>query len=152
MLPMPEPTPRQTAERLVRAAIGADPGDMADCYAPSVVIEMPFPARALYPDRIETTREDLRERFRAGAAIRRYRRLSDVVIHETTDSEVVIAEYQLHGELIESGEPFAQRFVMVMTIRDGEIVHSRDYTNPIVGARMMGKLPDLLSELDAARR
>jgi ketosteroid isomerase-like protein len=74
------------------------------------------------------------------------------VIHETTDSEVVIAEYQLHGELIESGEPFAQRFVMVMTIRDGEIVHSRDYTNPIVGARMMGKLPDLLSELDAARR
>ena len=107
---------------------------------------MPFAAEPLYPDRIQTTREELRARFRAGTAVRRYQRLSDVVIHETADPEVVIAEYQLHGELLEQGEPFAQRFVMVMTVRDGQIVHTRDYTNPITGARLLGKLPELLAE------
>lgn len=147
---MPATTsPRQTAERLLHAVIGANPGDIADCYAPAVVIEMPFAAPALYPSRIETTREELRARFQAGAAARRYQRLSDAVIHDTADPEVVITEYQLHGELIETGEPFSQRFVMVMTVREGQIVHSRDYTNPITGARLLGKLPELLAALGA---
>ena len=142
-------SPRQTVQRLLHAVVRPDPGDIADCYAPAVVIEMPFAAVPLYPARIETTREELRTRFRAGAAIRRYQRLSDVVIHDTADPEVVIAEYQLHGELTQAGEPFSQRFVMVMTVRDGQIVHSRDYTNPITGARLLGKLPELLAALGA---
>jgi uncharacterized protein len=75
---------------------------MAEFYAPEVVIEMPFATAGLYPARIETTREELRARFRAGAAARRYRDLRDVVIHETADPGVVIAEYRLDGELAES--------------------------------------------------
>jgi uncharacterized protein len=142
-------SPRQTAERLLAATVSPDPGDIADCYAPDVVIEMPFAATPLYPGRIETTREELRARFRAGAAIRRYQRLSDIVIHDTADPEVVITEYQLHGELTQNGEPFSQRFAMVMTVRNGQIVHSRDYTNPITGARLLGKLPELLAALGA---
>jgi uncharacterized protein len=142
-------SPRQTAERLLRATLSPDPGDIADCYAPAVVIEMPFAAAPLYPARIETTREELRARFRAGAAIRRYQRLSDVVIHDTAGPGVVIAECQLHGELTQTAEPFSQRFVMVMTVRDGQIVHSRDYTNPITGARLLGKLPELLAAFGA---
>lgn len=103
-------------------------------------------------DRIETTREELRVRFSAGAAVRRYQRLSDVIIHETADPEVVIAKYQLHGELLTTAGPFSQRFVMVMTVRDGLIVRSRDYTNPITGARLLGKVPELLEALaDDAR-
>lgn len=93
-------SPRWAAERLLHATLSPDPGEIADCYAPGVVIEMPFAAAALYPSRIETTREELRAQFRAGAAVRRYQRLSDVFIHDTADPEVVITEYQLHGELI----------------------------------------------------
>lgn len=144
-------SPRQTAERLLRAAISPEPGDMADCYAPDVVIEMPFAVAPLYPDRIETSREELRARFAAGAAVRRYRRLSDVVIHETADPDVVIAEYVLHGELTATGEPFAQRFVMVLTMRDGLITHSRDYANPVTGARLLGRVRDLVAALSAGQ-
>jgi ketosteroid isomerase-like protein len=140
-------SPRQTVERLLRAAISPDPADTADCYGPTVVIEMPFAVAPLYPSRIETTREELRARFAAGPAVRSYQRLSDVVIHETADPEVVITEYQLHGEMTATAEPFSQRFVMVMTIRDGQIVHSRDYTNPVTGARLLGKLPGLIAAL-----
>jgi ketosteroid isomerase-like protein len=92
------------------------------------------------------TREELRARFRAGAAARRYRD-RDVVIHETADPGVVIAEYRLDGELAESAEPISLRFVMVMTIRDGQIVHTRDYTDPVAGARALGRVPQLLAAL-----
>ncbi|MGW3343123.1 nuclear transport factor 2 family protein [Nonomuraea rubra] len=57
-------------------------------------------------------------------------RLENVVLHETTDPEVVIAEYDLHGHVLSSGQPFASTYVMVMRIRDGLIVHSRDYADP----------------------
>jgi uncharacterized protein len=143
------PRPRETAERFLRAAIGADPGDMADCYAPSVVIEMPFAVAPLMPARVETTREELRARFRAGTASRRYKRLGEVVIHETADPEVVIVEYELHGEFTGTAEPFSLRFLMILTVRDGQIVHSRDYGNPIAGARVIGRLPELIAALSA---
>lgn len=142
-------SPRQTVEQLLQAAIGPDPGSVADCYAASVEIEMPFAAASLYPQRIDTTREALRDRFRSGATMRRYQDLDDAVIHETTDPEVVITEYRLHGELIQTGESFSQRFVMVVTVRDGLIVHTRDYTNPITAARLLGRIPELLAELGA---
>jgi uncharacterized protein len=144
-------SPRQVAERLLDAIIGPDPGAIADCYAPRVVIEMPFAVAPLYPDRIETTREELRARFRAGTAIRRYTRLSNVAIHETAEPGVVIAEYDLHGQLTGTAERFEQRFVMIMTIRDRQVVHSRDYTNPVTGARLLGRLPELLAALGAGQ-
>jgi hypothetical protein len=144
---MPAISPRRTAEQFLRATLSPDPGDMADFYAPEIVIEMPFAPAGLYPTRIETTREELRARFRAGAAARRYRDLRDVVIHETADPGVVIVEYGLDGEMTESAEPFSLRFVMVMTIRDGQIVHTRDYADPIAGARALGRIPQLLAAL-----
>ncbi len=36
---------------------------------------------------------------------------------------------------------------MRMTTRDGKIVHSRDYTDPIAGARVLGMLPRLIELL-----
>jgi uncharacterized protein len=140
-------SPRQTVEQLLKAVVGAVPGDMADCYAPEVVIEMPFAVDALYPPRIVTTREELRARFQAGTAVRRYKALDNVTIHETADPAVIIAEYELHGEMTGTGELFSARYAMVITVQDGYIVHSRDYTDPIAGARLLGRLPELISAL-----
>jgi uncharacterized protein len=140
-------TARETIEQFLRAAVSPAPGDMADCYAAEVVIEMPFSVDALYPSRIETTREELRARFQTGAATRRYKSLHDVTIHQTTDPEVIVAEYELHGEMTATAEPFSARFAMVITVRDGYIVHSRDYADPIAGAKLLGRLPELVSAL-----
>jgi uncharacterized protein len=43
---------------------------------------------------------------------------------------VVIIECELHGEFTQAAEPFSLRFLMVLTVKDGQIVHSRDYSNP----------------------
>jgi uncharacterized protein len=138
---------RQTVEQFLRAAVSGRPGDIADCYAPEVVIEMPFAIEALYPSRIEATRESLRARFDAGASVRRYTGLSDVTIHETSDPEVIVAEYTLHGQMTSTARSFTNRFAMVVTVRDGYIVHSRDYSDPIAAARLLGKVPDLIAAL-----
>lgn len=143
-------TARDTAERFLAATTGADPGDLADFYAPQVVIDMPFAPAVIYPARTETDREALRARFRAGAALRRYERVSDVRIHETADPEVVVTEYDLHGRLTATDEPFMLSFLMVMTVRDGLIVHTRDYADPIAGAKALGRLPALLEALAQA--
>jgi hypothetical protein len=146
----PANSPRNTVERFLHAAISGHPENIADCYAADVVMEMPFAVAPLFPDRIETTREQLRARFRAGAAVRRYTGLGKVMIHETADPEVVVVEYELHGQMVATDEPFTLPFALVMTIRDGHIVHSRDYTDPIAGARALGKLPDLLTALSGS--
>ena len=141
---------RELVERFLTAAVSEHPEDMADCYADQVVIEMPFTA-GLYPSRIETTRDDLRRRFAAVPAVRTYERLADVHIHETADPEVVIAEYSIHGHLVADGQPFVLPIAMVLTVRDGQIVHSRDYSDPVAGARVLGRVPELLASLTAAR-
>jgi ketosteroid isomerase-like protein len=142
------PRPQETIERFLKAVVSPAPGDMADCYADQVVIEMPF-ASGLVPARLETTREEIRQRFAAGAAARRYTGLRDVRVHETADPDVVVLEYTLDGTRVGDGEPFTMTFVMVLTFRDGLIAHSRDYADPIAGARALGRLPELAASLTA---
>jgi len=85
-----------------------------------------------------------------GASQRRYDAAHDVVIHETTDPDVVIVEYGLRGTLEPTGEAFDQPFSLVVTVRDSHIVHSRDYSDPIVGAEVLGIVPQLVEALTAA--
>ena len=93
----------------------------------------------------------MRARYQAGRAKRQYKSLSNVAIHETTDPDVVILEYDLHGEFTETAEPFSMRFLMILTMRDGQIVHSTDYSNPKAGAEFLGKLPELVAALSAGQ-
>lgn len=80
--------------------------------------------------------------------MRRYERVSGVRIHETADRQVVV-EYGLHGRPVGDGKPFTPSFVMVVTVRDGMIVHTRDHADPIAGATAPGRLPALLEALAA---
>jgi ketosteroid isomerase-like protein len=121
---------------------------MADCYADRVIIEMPF-AAGLTPERLENTREEIRQRFAAGAAARRYTAIRDVRVHETADPDVLVIEYTIDGTRIADGGRFTMRFVMVLTFRNGLIAHARDYTDPIAGARALGRLPELVARLTA---
>ena len=142
----PAPSPRQTVERFLAAAVSPAPGDMADCYAERFVIELPF-ASGLGPERTEATREETRARFAAGAAARRYTAVRDLRVHETADPDVLIVEYRLDGIRVADGERFSLAFVMVLTFADGLIIHSRDYSDPIAGFRALGRLPELAARL-----
>jgi ketosteroid isomerase-like protein len=51
----------------------------------------------------------------------------DVVIHETADPEVIVAEYAVVASLPGSGRRASAAFAVVLRARDGRIVHWREY-------------------------
>jgi ketosteroid isomerase-like protein len=128
-------TAREVAERFLEVAAG---DGLADLYAEDSVIEMPFAPPGI-PGRFEG-REGHRSRFELAATMIRRDRADNVVIHETADPEVVILEFDLHSTLIATGRPVVLSYVMVMRIRDGLIVHSRDYGNPLAAAEFRDEL------------
>jgi ketosteroid isomerase-like protein len=62
------------------------------------------------------------------------------MIHETTDPETVIVEYDAHGTVIPTGAPLHQTIIAVLRIRDGLIVSYRDYLNPLVLAEALASV------------
>ena len=80
------------------------------------------------------SREALREHFAGGPqpyqgpTLRR--QPTRINVHETTDPEVIVAEFQYEGTVVETGEPFTIPAVFVMRVRDGKIVESRDCSTP----------------------
>jgi ketosteroid isomerase-like protein len=49
------------------------------------------------------------------------------IVHRTDDPEVIVAEFEYRGRHLVSGKPFTVPCVFVLRVRDGKIVHSRDY-------------------------
>lgn len=60
-----------------------------------------------------------------------YRPLSydELVIHETADPEVIVVEFDLHGENSHTGEKYRRSYIQVLRVRDGKIASLRDYFN-----------------------
>lgn len=128
-------TPRETVERMLRTTIDNAWDEFADLYAEDVVIEMPFTPTGKTATAVG--REGLRERVKSFGSIRQLTKLDNLVVHETTDPEVVIMEYDLHGQFRDQ-KPFELSYIMVIRVRDGLIVRSRDYGNPVATSRAMG--------------
>jgi ketosteroid isomerase-like protein len=137
---MPETSPRAVFERLIRGISEGRWHDLADLYAEDAVVEQPFVSAA--PGRIEG-REAVRAHF-AGAAGMGLRLVArDVVIHETADPEVIVAEFDYE---ITGGEGTTTAAnIQVLRVRDGLITATRDYHDHLAIARMTGGLPALLA-------
>ncbi|WP_370971468.1 nuclear transport factor 2 family protein [Amycolatopsis sp. cg9] len=99
-------------------------GELSALYAEDTVVE--HPQAVPRPTRL-TGRDAVHERF-TGALAGAYRlKRKNVVVHETTDPEVIVAEYDYDAESIETGRTIAAANIQVLRVRDGLIVHSRDY-------------------------
>jgi ketosteroid isomerase-like protein len=125
-------TARETVEELLRRITADDRSKIADLYDPDVVIENPF-APQEFPG-VARGRERIREQMKVNAGLWRFDRVEQIGLHETADPEVVVVEYRVHGRISAGEEPFVLSFVMVIRVRDGLIVTSRDYSNPLEAA------------------
>jgi len=129
-------TSREVVERVLRAGLAQDADAFAGLIAPDGHIEWPY-LPAGVPSRVEG-REPIREFLRARAAgLVRFDEYRNTVIHETTDPEVVIVEYDVHGIVVATGAPLHQRIIAVIRVRDGLVVSYRDYLNPLVLAEAL---------------
>jgi ketosteroid isomerase-like protein len=141
------PGPREVFAQMQRQWIGAaaDLHVMDDLLADDVVIESPFapPGR---PRRIQGRREFLAY-ARAGRASLpvRFEQCREIAIHETTDPEVIVVEYELAGIVTTTNQRGAATFISVLRVRNGRILHWREYQNVLAIAQALGQLPELLS-------
>jgi PPOX class probable F420-dependent enzyme len=129
-------SPRDVFGLIQRSALTGD-GNLGDYYADDAVHEWPFPfpgASRRLSGRAEI--QAWRARMRAGGSARfRFERFDNVVVHDTADPEVIVAEYDIHGTVTAIGRPFVFSYVLVLRVRDGKIVHLRDYLNPLAMTR-----------------
>lgn len=59
-------------------------------------------------------------------------------VHQTTDPNVIVLEFGGVGRGVETGKPYDQTYISVITLSDGRIVHYRDYWNPLVAIQAVG--------------
>jgi ketosteroid isomerase-like protein len=100
---------------------------LADLYTEDAVHEFPFAMPGL-PPRFEG-REQIRAGYKAiwGATPARVEEIRDVVTHEAADPEVIVVEHVTMGTVPGTGGRFRVPGLLVLRVRDGRIVHCRDY-------------------------
>jgi ketosteroid isomerase-like protein len=116
-----------------------DPGDLAgrwqeldQLYAEDALVEYPF-ALPSGPARLGG-RAAIGRYFAAVARLPLQLTAHHVVVHETADPQVVIAEYDYDVLVTTTGRSLQVSNIQVSTVRDGQIVTSRDYHNHLVPA------------------
>jgi ketosteroid isomerase-like protein len=140
-------TPQGVLGRYQRALIDRDADQLADLYAPDAVHELPFMFPGM-PDRYEG-REEVRAAYGTAwaASTARPDEVRVVAVHLTDDPEVVVAEQVVAGTVATTGEPFELPGVLVLRVRDGRIIHVRDYMDGLAVAHAMHRLPAVAEAL-----
>jgi uncharacterized protein len=119
-------SPREVVESLIRGLSEGTWEELSQLYAEDAVVEHPYAVQG--PSRIEG-RAVLHERF-MGAIARAFELSAhNLVVRQTDDPEVVVAEYDYEIRVPKTGKVFETANVLVVRVRDGLIVHSRDYHN-----------------------
>jgi ketosteroid isomerase-like protein len=52
-------------------------------------------------------------------------------VYRDPRASVAILEYEVHGESVQTGRPYNNRFASVITVKDNKVTHWRDYLDPI---------------------
>lgn len=138
-------TPREVFDQLSHLISTGAWTEAADLYAEDTVVDQPFALPA--PGRT-VGREQIRAHFALAATGTLSVKAENVVVHETTDPETVIAEYDYLGHDSATGRSFRAANIQVLTVRAGLITSSRDYHHHVALAAATGRLPELLAALE----
>ena len=127
---MPSATPADVLAQRRHVILSGDADGFADLFTPDAVIEFAFAPPQGAPARLEG-REAIREYSRhVMASPLRLEDFEVAELYQTQDPEVVITEMRAKGTVTTTGRPFATTSVQIIRIREGRIVHSRDFADP----------------------
>ena len=135
--PAPAPAPREVLDHYRQAAISQSADAMRQVYAPDAVHEFPFTFPGV-PSRLEG-RDEIVNWIAAGwkANPLRYERYRTLAVHDTGDPETIIVEQEALGTSPSTGE-FTLPNLIVLTARNGQIAHLRDYVDIPAAAAALG--------------
>jgi len=135
---MPSATPADVLTRRRQLMLNGDADGLADLFALDAVIEFSFHGPPGTPVRLEG-REAIREYSRrVMASPLRLEDFEVTELYQTQDPEVVITEMRAKGTVTTTGRSFTTTSVQIIRIRDGQIVHSRDFADPRILQDVIG--------------
>ncbi|MER8010920.1 nuclear transport factor 2 family protein [Streptomyces sp. NPDC094149] len=139
--------PREVLARYQQAMLDKSADDLADLYAVDAVHEFPFLLPGM-PERYQG-REEVRTGYRAawGASPAQPQEICEVVVHESTDPEVIVVEQIVSGTVTTTGQSFSFPGLLVIRVRNSQIVHVRDYMDGLGVAHAMGRLTAVAASL-----
>lgn len=140
-------TPEEVFRRLVHGVADRDFAALPRLYAEQTDVRHPMNP---YGDHPLLTRDALREHFGGvGPRVTEVVRFQpdNIRVHQTTDPEVIVAEFEYAGTVVTTGEPFRVPAIFVLRVRDGLIVESRDYIDHLAMIRARGQVDALIAHL-----
>lgn len=141
-----ERTPREVVQRLIAGVPAREWSALPQLYAEDAVVEQPMALPR--PVRL-VGRTELERHFAAAAQLPLEMRAVNVVLHDTSDSEVVVAEFDYEARNTATGARFTVANVFVVRVRGGLIVTSRDYSNQVLFAAAFNRIEALAHRLQA---
>ncbi|MCF3131187.1 nuclear transport factor 2 family protein [Streptomyces olivochromogenes] len=107
----------------------ADGDDYYDLLAEDVVFEYVITVPG-YPRRVEG-RQAITDLYSDYGDYVTLHGADNLRVHRDPETSVVVLEYEVHGTSVQTGRPYDNRFVSVVTIKDRKVTHWRDYLDPI---------------------
>ncbi|MFJ8434695.1 nuclear transport factor 2 family protein [Kitasatospora sp. NPDC094019] len=140
-------SPRETFHALLDGITAGRFAELAVLYAEDAVVETVFEPGG--PGRYEG-RKVLAERFaQLGEALPLELSPRNVLVRGTDDPEVIVAEWDYQVRHRATGRTRSAANIMVLRVRDGLVVHSRDFHDHLGLAVLTGGLPELVAALEA---
>ena len=134
--------PREVLDRWRDASVSRSRDDLGNVYAVDAVHEFPF-AYPGVPSRLEG-RDEIVDWIASGwsATVPIYRHYRTLAVHDTTDPGTIVVEQEAVGTAASGGE-FTLANIVVLTVRNEQIVRLRDYVDVLAAAATMGHEPSI---------
>ena len=136
-----ERSPREVLRLYHLAMQNKSADDLADLYAPDAVHEFSFftPNRPSLLEGQDAVRSAYREGWRDHPLT--IDAIQDVFVYDATDPEVVVGQWRARATLAATGKALELTGLLVLRVRDGRIVHTRDFIDALGIAHALGRMP-----------
>ena len=117
----------------------AGPGHFFDLLAEDITVDYVVTVPG-YPRHIEG-RAAVAELYRPYGTMIILDRCFDLAVYHDAAKGVVVLEYASEGHLVSTGRRYSNRYISVLTLREGEVAHWRDYLDPVAVFDALGWPP-----------
>jgi ketosteroid isomerase-like protein len=117
--------------RVIREGLAGfvDGEDYFDLLAEDVVFEYVISVPG-YPSRVEG-RQNVIDLYSNYDDYMTVHTADNLHVYRDPEASVLVLEYEVHGKSVQTGRPYNNRFVSIITIEDRKVTRWRDYLDPI---------------------
>jgi ketosteroid isomerase-like protein len=83
-----------------------------------------------YPRRVEG-RQNIIDLYSDYDSFMTVRSADNLRVYRDSETSTVVLEYEVHGESAQTGTPYDNRFVSIITLKDRKVAWWRDYLDPV---------------------